>query len=288
MGASSSNGSSSNGAGSSNSNSSNGGGNVGLFDPAVAAKYAQWSKVTRVGPGFFNDGNSCYLNSTLQCLVHTPALAQILQSEGSLVLRGMPERGEGREKGKSVLEHFRNLVCEVWGSSSRAISPRGMVATIRRVGKQFKPMRQEDAHEYLRQLLDCMHEEVLKARSVKISDGKIAETSMVSRIFGGYLCNTLACSKCAHVSRTYNHFQDLSLDITNAKSVAQAIDAFTRAETLSAGNEWKCDKCSLKTRAQKQMFVSQAPNVLVLHLKRFSFGNMQGKLTKPVQFGVEL
>lgn len=37
-----------------------------------------------------------------------------------------------------------------------------MVSNIKRVGKQFKPLRQEDAHEYLRQLLDCMHEEILK------------------------------------------------------------------------------------------------------------------------------
>ena len=42
-----------------------------------------------------------------------------------------------------------------------------MVQNIRRVGRQFRPMRQEDAHEYLRQLLDCMHEEVLKANNVK-------------------------------------------------------------------------------------------------------------------------
>ena len=40
-----------------------------------------------------------------------------------------------------------------------------MVQNIRRVGKQFRPMRQEDAHEYLRQLLDCMHEEILKGDS---------------------------------------------------------------------------------------------------------------------------
>jgi len=36
------------------------------------------------------------------------------------------------------------------------------------------------------------------------------------------------------------------------------------------------------------MTLSEVPNVLVLHLKRFSFGNMRGKITKLVQFPVQL
>ena len=124
----------------------------------------------------------------------------------------------------------------------------GMVSSIRRVGRQFKPLRQEDAHEYLRQLLDCMHEEVLKAHNVKTSDGKISETTVISRIFGGSLCNTVACPSCPYASRTYNHFQDLSLDLSGVTSVAQAIDAFTRPEYLSKGNEWKCEGCNKRVK----------------------------------------
>lgn len=36
------------------------------------------------------------------------------------------------------------------------------------------------------------------------------------------------------------------------------------------------------------MVLHKLPNVLVIHLKRFSFGNMFAKITKPIQFGVEL
>lgn len=234
----------------------------GLFSPSIITKYQRWNQIRRVGPGFFNDGNSCYLNSTLQCLVHTPALAQVLQLDPKLVLKGLgivangSDNRDNRDKdfnlhaNRSVLQHFQNLVCEVWShSSSRSISPRSMVASIRRVGKQFKPLRQEDAHEYLRQLLDCMHEEILKANGVKTSDGKIAETTMISRVFGGYLCNTLTCGQCQYVSKTFNHFQDLSLDITQGvKSVSGAIEAFTKPEYLTAGNEWKCEKCKQKVK----------------------------------------
>lgn len=36
------------------------------------------------------------------------------------------------------------------------------------------------------------------------------------------------------------------------------------------------------------MVIHKLPNVLVIHLKRFSYGNMFAKITKPVQFSAEM
>jgi ubiquitin carboxyl-terminal hydrolase 36/42 len=276
----------------------------GLFDPAISVKYLRWLKPDRVGPGFFNDGNSCYLNSTLQCLLYCPALVQVLLFEMKSVVRETQiNQHSNNEKSKNnsfansknnenhhsklIIQLFRNLVEQVWcnETGSRTISPKGMVSTIRRVGKQFRPLRQEDAHEYMRQLLDCMHEEILKSFGVKSSDGKVAETSAISRLFGGSLCNSLTCEQCGYCSQTFNHFQDLSLDISKGVgSVKGAIQSFVKPEQLSAGNEWKCDKCKKKVKAKKQMTLAALPNVLVLQLKRFSFGNIHGKITKAIDF----
>lgn len=63
--------------------------NPGLFDSSIVAQYIDWNKMTRVGPGFYNNGNSCFLNSTLQCLLHTPALVQVLLAETKPALRGI-------------------------------------------------------------------------------------------------------------------------------------------------------------------------------------------------------
>lgn len=266
----------------------------GLFSPEVVSRYLHWHQVQRVGPGFFNEGNSCYLNSTLQCLMYIPALVQVLMRESEEALKNIPKH-TGHHM-KPIAEIFTSLVHEIWGEASntsrKAILPRGMVTTIRRVGKQFKAFRQEDAHEYLRQLLDCMHEEVLKANHLKTSDGKPAETTFVSRIFGGYLCNTLTCSQCGYASKTFNHFLDLSLEIRQGiQSLQGAIEGFTKPEQLSHGNEWTCDGCKRKVKATKQMTISEAPAVLVVHLKRFAFGGgfslfSQGnaKITKHIQF----
>lgn len=142
---------------------------------------------------------------------------------------------------------YYSVVAEAHAAGTqRAISPRCMSNNIRRIGKQFRQMRQEDAHEYLRQLLDCFHEEILKANKVKVSDGKIAETTLISRVFGGYLRNELKCSQCGYCSQTFNHFQDLSLEITGQglQTINDAVRTYVKPERLGRGNEWKCSKCN--------------------------------------------
>ena len=213
-----------------------------MFDPTIVAQYMQWKTASRAGPGLLNHGNTCFLNSTIQCLLHTPALSQILVKESKLAIKFLdPDsilhlyqryKYEWTIKKARYLLQFQpvifrhNFYCllrfvtDVWtpATPKKSMSPRSMVQNIRRVGKQFRPNRQEDAHEYLRQLLDCMHEEIMKANNVQTSDGKLAETSLISRVFGGYLRNELKCSKCTFSSKTYNHFQDLSLEITGGIS----------------------------------------------------------------------
>lgn len=69
----------------------------GLFDPALVLRHMQWETISRVGPGLFNNGNTCFLNSTLQCLLHTPALTQVLMKESKIALKGL-ERDESQQK----------------------------------------------------------------------------------------------------------------------------------------------------------------------------------------------
>lgn len=239
-----------------------------IFDPQLVSPYLMWQRPYSIGPGFFNEGNTCYLNSTLQCLLYLPPFTQLLLQETKEVFRSCLKSSSGSGgnitmsmgNSKSILELYYSLVQEVYqciqsgGNNNKrggyAISPKPMVQSLRRLGKQFQIGTQEDAHEYLRQLLDTIHEEILKVYKLKRSDGKITETTLINRLFGGTLCNTVTCIACGYFSQTFNHFEDISLDIKSSSihSIEQALGYFTQIEYLSSGNEWKCDGCKQKVK----------------------------------------
>lgn len=220
----------------------------GLCHPHSIHPYIAWASVPRNAPGLFNQGNTCYLNSTLQCLLHIPILTQYILSTSN-------SDSSNTAKQSTILHMYEKFVKEIWtNTSSKAISPRGIVQNIRRIGKNLRPMRQEDAHEFLRLFLDCMHEEILKSQGLQSNQtkyGHIINTTLISRVFGGYLRNELTCSKCGYQSRSYNHFHDLCLDIQrNVSNVMQSFSEFTKPEVLGRGNEWFCDKCKMKVKVR--------------------------------------
>lgn len=218
----------------------------GLCNPHSIYPYITWKSIPRNAPGLFNQGNTCYLNSTLQCLLHIPILSQFLLINNN--------NSCNNTRQSSILNMYEKFVKEIWinNTNSKSISPRGIVQNIRRIGKHLRPMRQEDAHEFLRLFLDCIHEEILKSKGLQsnlLKYGNIINTTLISRIFGGYLRNELTCSKCKYQSRSYNHFHDLCLDIQyNVSNIMHSFNIFTKPEVLGRGNEWFCEKCKMKVK----------------------------------------
>lgn len=65
------------------------------------------------GVGLANNDNTCFLNATLQCLIHTPPLAEVL-------LAGKPWAGQ---PAKGMLHATQQLTKSVLGSRSRSLLP---------------------------------------------------------------------------------------------------------------------------------------------------------------------
>ena len=151
----------------------------GLCDERVVIRNYKWDLTTfkRTPPrGLINLGNTCFLNSTLQCLTYLPTFCQSVAT-----LPTNSGSGYGKKKSNNGLQmtmFVRSLLRRVHGldgeAKQSALAPKQIVKALSLLGGgthqgyKFRPGRQEDAHEFLVHLLDAMNDGELKAAGMLI------------------------------------------------------------------------------------------------------------------------
>lgn len=98
----------------------------------------------------------------------------------------------------------------------------------------------------------------------------VKETTWVHKIFGGRLRSRVTCRSCGHPSDTFDSLLDLSIDVPKRASIREALDAFVAIDVLAGADKYKCEKCKKPVVAEKQFTIHEAPQVLTIHLKRFT------------------
>ncbi|XP_031429304.1 ubiquitin carboxyl-terminal hydrolase 2a isoform X3 [Clupea harengus] len=254
--------------------------------------------------GLRNLGNTCFMNSILQCLSNTQNLRDYcLQNSYRRDLNN------NNRTNTALMEEFAKLIQTLWTSSgSEAVSPSEFKTQIQRYAPRFVGYNQQDAQEFLRFLLDGLHNEVNRVTvrprgSTEDFDhlrdeekGKKMwskyldrEDSKIVDVFVGQLKSSLTCTDCGYCSTVFDPFWDLSLPISKKGygevSLMDCMRLFTKEDVLDGDEKPTCYRCKARRRCTKKFTVQKFPKILVLHLKRFSEARVRtSKLSTFVNF----
>lgn len=186
--------------------------------------------------GLNNLGNTCFMNSALQCLSNTYELQQYFVS-GAYKEELNTDNPLGM--GGAIADAFGNLITNIWNGQGGSFWPREFKSALSRFAPQFSGYAQHDSQELLAFLLDGLHEDlnrILKKPYIEAPDWeggderdlvtfakrqwdiyKARNDSVIVDLFQGQYRSTLVCPDCGKVSIKFDPFMYLTLPIPNKK-----------------------------------------------------------------------
>ena len=224
--------------------------------------------------GLVNLGNTCYLNTIIQCLRHCTIFTQYICSNV--------------QNKDSICTAFRHSIDQL-NKGATPVSPKELVVSIMKKARtkknsEFVDFRQNDAHEFLIFIMDCFHEAFKKKVNIRINgavkntyDKQIKEgmesfskfykneySSLIPLFFGQYQTVVHYTDK-NEISYSYQPFLCVQLDIPRMRgaNIYDCLELMQRADKINATTYKSC-------------FLWNTPMYLIFSLKRFIMGRKNG------------
>lgn len=217
--------------------------------------------------GLRNLGNTCYLNAVMQAF---SSLREFVAE-----LRAMPASIPPCQDGalfRCSVEMLQQMSST--GAGRGPLSPGKLREQIAVASPMFGRNEQQDAHEFLLEYTNQLHDELLSARNVFLPQD--AELEQVERCqlathvhLDSEVQKRLQCVNCSHARVLQERFRDFSIDFpaddkNNKCALASMVRSYFAPEELEA----RCDHCG-SVAAHMEKRLTSPPRTLVLHLKRF-------------------
>ncbi|KAE8913737.1 hypothetical protein PF005_g2670 [Phytophthora fragariae] len=180
--------------------------------------------------GLRNLGNTCFMNSALQCLSHVELLTRYFLSNQ---YKKDLNRDNPLGTGGNLAEEYDGLLKELWFGTVPSTSPGNLKRAISRFAPQFSGFQQHDAQELLAYIIDGLHEDLNRVKhkpytEVKESDGSQDDAAVAKEAWERHLLrnnsifvdhvqgqfkSTVVCPVCNKVSITFDPFNCIQLEL---------------------------------------------------------------------------
>ncbi len=239
--------------------------------------------------GLANSGNTCSINTMIQCLGHCPAFLDLL-------LKKEITYKKKENHHYSIYEELKRILKELWIDNHSLLPKRFLKAFYESIGNMYQPGEQFDFTEMwmllLNNLIEETHtkEDILKIhlkdhgsdalnyiqhRTIQAWTQFVQKNnSPIMPLFHGMQVQQIRCKNC---QKTYHNLEPMSfiyLEL-NKDTFKECMDDFFDTETLT---DWTCDHCKYQ-QAEKFIRFWSLPKVWMIVLKRF---NHQHKIGKPM------
>jgi ubiquitin C-terminal hydrolase len=257
-------------------------------------------KINQIYPhrtGLQNIGQTCYMNSTIQCLSNIKYLSDnLIKHFGKFDIENQP-----------LSVAFSSLVYDLFTTQKKYIAPKLFKKIIGKLNPLFEGMHAADAKDLIFFLLETMHKELnkIKINSEEsnidyaqlekdsfdedkmfqhfIKEYKEKNKSIISDTFYGIIRSTMKCNSCNKTKFSFQTFNLLIFQLKNIKeyniktrknnnkyviNIYDAFDCDKKEEVLDGENMIYCNSCKGLRSGTHQQIIYSLPRVLIIILNR--------------------
>ncbi|CAF0737118.1 unnamed protein product [Adineta steineri] len=217
--------------------------------------------------GLNNIGNTCYMNSAIQCLNSISYIVEWAMNQPRL------------STFKNIIDVYASLVQSMWSGHHTYVTPQELKGYIGRLAPIFSNYGQKDSHEFMNVLLT----------ELQTADS----TSFFTDLFQIHTQSKTTCDKCQHHDSIEETSTFLPLPVPQLKSHNDAkvlledlISDFCQEDSLDG--QYYCQNCkTCQTARHKTTIIKLLPRVLIIQLQRFPFDGTTRKIDTYVQYKLE-
>ncbi|NWV19993.1 UBP50 hydrolase, partial [Origma solitaria] len=177
---------------------------------------------------------------------------------------------------------FACLMTDMWFGEFDCVSPEAFHSIFGKRYPAFSRRTQHDAQEFLIYVLDDLHEAFKEVRAQLeerqrpepgATKGRGNGKSVIKTLFEGQLSYSTRCLRCKALTERHESFIVLSLPIPSTRvcSLQDCLECFFQPESLTQNNQIHCEWCGTKQDAAVKASITQPPQIIIFHLKRFAW-----------------